>query len=107
MPISHKMESHFDKSDYNISIRLIQVGNFKKIKKIMCKGMKCMSYEMAMIEALVKGDKRRIESIQRLNSPRSYWKYNSWNEELEDKLIALSGKNSKEIYASSIPRRIC
>lgn len=65
--------------------------------------MKCMSYEMAMIEALVKGDERRIAAIQRLNAPGYYM---SWNDEINDKLIALSGRNSKEIYADSLPRRI-
>ena len=40
-----------------------------------------MAYEIAMMEALICGDSRRIEAIQRLNTPRAYI-YNAydWND---------------------------
>lgn len=67
-----------------------------------------MAYERAMMEALICEDSRRIEAIQRLNTPRVY-RDNAydWNDEINDKLIALSGRASKEIYANSLTRRCC
>lgn len=64
-----------------------------------------MRYQGSMMESLMKGDERRIEAIQRLNTPGSY-RNKSWNEEINDELIALSGRNSYEIYADSLPRRL-
>lgn len=59
-----------------------------------------MRYEGAMMEALMEGDRRRIRAIQRLNTPGSY-RNKSWDEEINDELIALSGRNSREIYSDS------
>lgn len=66
-----------------------------------------MSYERAMLEALINGDERRIAAIQRLNNTVACKEYNgySWGDEINDKLIALTGRNSDEIYADSFPRK--
>ena len=62
-----------------------------------------MRYQGSMMEALMTGDERRIKAIQRLNTSGSY-RNKSWDEEINDKLIALSGRNSHEIYADSFPK---
>lgn len=61
-------------------------------------------YEREMLESLINGDERRIAAIQRLNDTIACKEYNgySWEDEINDKLIALTGRNSNEIYAESL-----